>query len=88
MDTNNYIESWHRCLKKVYIPTLRKQRLDVLVYTLWTAVLPDIMMDHVRVLNRMERRTWTKAEMARKKAADAITGNIYSTCSIQSSVWY
>ncbi|KAI7873430.1 hypothetical protein K492DRAFT_223960, partial [Lichtheimia hyalospora FSU 10163] len=72
MDTNNYVESWRRSLKNVYIPTLKKERLDVLVYVLWTAVLGDLMMAHVCVSNGLQSRTWTKAETSRKKEADAI----------------
>lgn len=76
MDTNNYVESWHRCLKNVYIPTLKKERLDVLVYVLWTAVLGDLMTAHVCVSNGLQKRVWTQAEKARKKEADAIPGKI------------
>ncbi|KAJ8651299.1 hypothetical protein O0I10_013212, partial [Lichtheimia ornata] len=72
MDTNNYVESWHRCLKNVYIPTLKKERLDVLVYVLWTAVLGDLMTAHVCVSNGLQKRVWTQSEKARKKEADAI----------------
>ncbi|KAI7849150.1 hypothetical protein BDC45DRAFT_521297, partial [Circinella umbellata] len=35
VNTNNYIETWHRQLKEVYLPSLRRQRVDVLVYILW-----------------------------------------------------
>ncbi|SAL98737.1 hypothetical protein [Absidia glauca] len=32
--TNNYVESWHRTLKEVYLQNLRTQRVDVLLYIL------------------------------------------------------
>lgn len=74
IDTNNYIETWHRCLKSVYIPTLKKKRLDVLVYVLWTAVLADVLKDHVNVKHGLQSFVWSAAEKERKALADAITG--------------
>ncbi|KAI7847281.1 hypothetical protein BDC45DRAFT_452091 [Circinella umbellata] len=47
MNTNNYVEAWHRTLKEAYLGKLKGQRADVLVYILWDNVLNDIMAEHV-----------------------------------------
>ncbi|KAI8063306.1 hypothetical protein BC940DRAFT_214923, partial [Gongronella butleri] len=60
--TNNYVESWHRTLKQVYLPSLRSERVDVLVWILMEQVLPDVMDDHVRTLQHFQSRRMTLAE--------------------------
>ncbi|KAI9004851.1 hypothetical protein CLU79DRAFT_782347 [Phycomyces nitens] len=72
ISTNNYVESWHRHLKEVYLPTMRTQREDVLVYILWNLVLPDYMKDHVRTMARLQRRILNKAERVRRQKAYGI----------------
>ncbi|KAI9243156.1 hypothetical protein BDA99DRAFT_407810, partial [Phascolomyces articulosus] len=48
MNTNNYVESWHRTLKGAYLGKLKRQRADALVHILWDNVLPDFMATHVQ----------------------------------------
>lgn len=80
MDTNNYIESWHRHLKEVYLSSMKKLRVDVLVYVLWDLVLPDIMQDHLRAKVELKAKALSKAERQRKQIAYAYTGKfIYYT---------
>ncbi|KAI8136545.1 hypothetical protein BJV82DRAFT_475823, partial [Fennellomyces sp. T-0311] len=62
INTNNYVEAWHRHLKEVYMSGLRRQRVDVLMYLLWDLVLPDLMQDHLHIANHFQRRTMNKAE--------------------------
>ncbi|KAI9275441.1 hypothetical protein BDA99DRAFT_532409 [Phascolomyces articulosus] len=50
INTNNYVESWHRTLKEVYLGKLKQQRADVLVHILRDNVLPDFMTTHAQVL--------------------------------------
>ncbi|KAI7851459.1 hypothetical protein BDC45DRAFT_210863 [Circinella umbellata] len=57
--------SWHRHLKEVYLPSLRRQRVDVLVYILWSLVLPDLMQDHLCTVAKFKLRRMNKAERAR-----------------------
>ncbi|CEP15851.1 hypothetical protein [Parasitella parasitica] len=57
IDTNSYIETWHRHLKEVYMMNIKKQRLDVLMYyLLWDFVLPDMMQDHIRITSGVQQR--------------------------------
>ncbi|KAG2220710.1 hypothetical protein INT45_012574 [Circinella minor] len=65
VNTNNYIETWHRQLKDVYLASLRRQRVDVLVYILWGLVLPDLMQDHLCTVPKFRLRTMNKAERRR-----------------------
>ncbi|KAI7858895.1 hypothetical protein BDC45DRAFT_433380, partial [Circinella umbellata] len=64
VNTNNYIESWHRHLKEVYLPSLRRQRVGVLVYILRSLVLPDLMQDHLCTVAKFKLRRMNKAERA------------------------
>ncbi|KAH8920028.1 hypothetical protein BT69DRAFT_1195799, partial [Atractiella rhizophila] len=50
IDTNNYIESWHRDLKVNYIKRKRRQRVDYLVFLLTRQVLPDYRRKVLRIL--------------------------------------
>jgi hypothetical protein len=74
IDTNNYIESWHRHLKEVYLSNMKKLRVDVLLYVLWDLVLPDIMQNHLRSTVELKAKAMSKAERARKRIADSFTG--------------
>ncbi|KAG2216419.1 hypothetical protein INT45_001376 [Circinella minor] len=65
VNTNNYIETWHRQLKEVYLPSLRRQRVDVLVYILWSLVLPDLIQDHLCTVAKFRLRRMNKAERTR-----------------------
>ncbi|KAI9253498.1 hypothetical protein BDA99DRAFT_413085, partial [Phascolomyces articulosus] len=62
INTNNYVESWHRHLKEIYLTSLHRQRVDVLVYILWGLVLPDVMQDHVCTIARFKLRSMNRAE--------------------------
>jgi hypothetical protein len=50
--------------------------MDILVYILWDLVLPDVMMDHVRTANDLQRKIWNLGERRRRALAYAYTGNI------------
>ncbi|KAI8645901.1 hypothetical protein BD408DRAFT_337905, partial [Parasitella parasitica] len=56
IDTNNYIETWHRHLKEVYLTNIKKQRLNVPIYLLRDTVLPDMMQDHLRTTSGIQVR--------------------------------
>lgn len=43
METNNYVESWHRVLKHTYLRSKRNQRLDLLIHILVDRVEPDMV---------------------------------------------
>lgn len=43
METNNYVESWHRVLKHSYLRNKRNQRLDLLIHILVDRVEPDML---------------------------------------------
>ncbi|KAI7848233.1 hypothetical protein BDC45DRAFT_541250 [Circinella umbellata] len=58
-------QTWYRQLKEVYLPSLRRQRVDVLVYILWGLVLPDLMQDHLCMVAKFGLRTMNKAESTR-----------------------
>ncbi|KAI7847725.1 hypothetical protein BDC45DRAFT_525163, partial [Circinella umbellata] len=73
-NTNNYIETWHRQLKEVYLPSLRRQRVDVLVYILWGLVLPDLMQDHLCTVAKFRLRTMNKAERTRLARVNELNG--------------
>ena len=42
METNNYVESWHKQLKYTYLRGKRNQRYDELIYILVEVVQPDL----------------------------------------------
>ncbi|CEP14465.1 hypothetical protein [Parasitella parasitica] len=71
IDTNNYIETWHRHLKEVYMMNIKKQRLDVLMYLLWDVVLPDMMQDHIRTTSGVQQRRLNNAKRSRIEKAMA-----------------
>lgn len=71
LDTNNYIESWHRHLKEVYMARIKKQRVDVLVYLLWDVVLPDFMQDHLKYTAGISTARENDAEWFRRERANA-----------------
>lgn len=45
LTTNNYIESWHRVLKKIYLGSRRRRRIDVVIYILTSGVEADFKAD-------------------------------------------
>ena len=77
MNTNNYVEAWHRTLKEAYLGKLKRQRADVLVYILWDNVLNDIMAEHVQTRLRIRASISNQSEVARRNAADAIPGKFF-----------
>ena len=74
MNTNNYVEAWHRTLKDAYLGKLKRQRADVLVYILWNNVLNDIMSELVQTRLRIRAIVNNQGKVARSNAADAIRG--------------
>jgi hypothetical protein len=64
-------------LKEVYLASMKRLRVDVLIYILWELILPDIMQDHLRSAVELRARVLSKAERARKKIADSFTGKFY-----------
>ncbi|KAI9310069.1 hypothetical protein BX666DRAFT_1871021, partial [Dichotomocladium elegans] len=74
VNTNNYIESWHRQLKEGYVSSLRRQRIDVLVYILWDMVLPDVVQDYLRIKANFSPHRLNKAERQRLQWARALSG--------------
>ena len=80
MNTNNYVEAWHRTLKDAYLGKLKRQRADVLVYILWDNVLNDIMSEHVQTRLRIRAIVNNQGEVARRNAADAIPGKVFFVC--------
>lgn len=77
IDTNNMQESYHRMLKEVYLSTLKKQRVDVLVYVLYEILLCDIMDDHIRTQLSIRAVVLNKSERQRRRVAYSYSG----TCS-------
>jgi hypothetical protein len=71
------VESWHRCLKEVYLQSSKTQRMDILVYILWDMVLPDVMMDHVKTTTGIQQRRMNRSETRRYDLAYAISGNVF-----------
>ncbi|CEP11238.1 hypothetical protein, partial, partial [Parasitella parasitica] len=69
IDTNNYIETWHRHLKEVYMMNIKKQRLDVFMYLLWDIVLPDMMQGHIRTTSGVQQRRLNNAGRSRNEKA-------------------
>ncbi|KAI7859876.1 hypothetical protein BDC45DRAFT_563909 [Circinella umbellata] len=51
--------------KELTLPSLRRQRVDVLVYILWSLVLSDLMQDHLCTVAKFKLRRMNKAERAR-----------------------
>ncbi|KAI8328110.1 hypothetical protein BC941DRAFT_477166 [Chlamydoabsidia padenii] len=73
INTNNYVESWHRCLKEVYLESSKTQRMDALVYILWNLMLPDVMTDHAKTMNGLQVRRTNKSEDDRINLAKQYT---------------
>ena len=61
-------------MKEVYLPSLRRQRVDVLVYILWGLILPDLMQDHLRTVAKFRLRTMNKAERTRLARVNELNG--------------
>ncbi|KAI9310225.1 hypothetical protein BX666DRAFT_2126350 [Dichotomocladium elegans] len=68
VNTNNYVESWHRQLKEGYMSGLRRQR-----NILWDMVLPDVMQDYLRIKANFSPRRLNKAERQRLQRARALS---------------
>jgi hypothetical protein len=61
-------------LKEVYLASMKRLRVDVLVYVLWELVLPDIMQDHLRAAVELRAKSLSKAERTRKRIVDSFRG--------------
>ncbi|KAI8136961.1 hypothetical protein BJV82DRAFT_561680 [Fennellomyces sp. T-0311] len=82
INTNNYVESWHRTLKEAYLGKLKRQRADVLVHILWDNVLPDVMADHVQARLELQAIVSNQAESTRRDIASNIEGKFNIICSL------
>ena len=58
------------------MPSLRRQRVDVLVYILWSLVLSDLMQDHLCTVAKFKLRRMNKAERARLAGVNELNGKI------------
>ncbi|EIE84655.1 hypothetical protein RO3G_09365 [Rhizopus delemar RA 99-880] len=68
MRTNNYIESWHKQLKSVYLKRIKNRRLDRLIFILVNEVENDMKLEEARVSSEVgkmgpETRNRRKREM-------------------------
>ena len=72
INTNNYVETWHRLLKREYIRYMRRQRVDVLVYILTNEVEPDFCRDDLRVALELANPSLCQIERKNKQRAQAI----------------
>ncbi|KAK4694806.1 hypothetical protein P7C70_g8674, partial [Phenoliferia sp. Uapishka_3] len=69
INTNNFIESWHRILKSLYLKLMRRQRDDYLLFLLFDSVLPDYRRMVSRIVLGFESRRLDKAEASRRAKA-------------------
>jgi hypothetical protein len=63
----------------VYLPSLRSERVDVLVWVLFEQVLPDVMAEHARTMINMRGRSLTVAERQRIRQVDQLSGSLSKT---------
>ncbi|KAG0333871.1 hypothetical protein BG004_000654, partial [Podila humilis] len=70
--TNNWIESWHKTLKQMYLGGERNVRADTLLHLLVDVVDTDFQMEHIKVKNRMITLPLSMQDRSRKAKADEI----------------
>ncbi|KAI7846793.1 hypothetical protein BDC45DRAFT_452920, partial [Circinella umbellata] len=74
LNTNAYVESWHRTLKETYLANIRSQRIDGLVYILHEIIALDFMSHDTDVRANLRRRVMNKAEKERQQCALDLSG--------------
>ncbi|CEG80362.1 hypothetical protein RMATCC62417_14714 [Rhizopus microsporus] len=72
METNNYVESWHKQLKTTYLNRKSNRRVDRLIFIL----VRDILLDYVQNVNRMSHE---KRRRAREVSAEDVNEAILKT---------
>ena len=68
LTTNNYIESWHRVLKKTYLGSRRRRRIDMVIFILTNGAEADFKSDILRAsLHTGGRMTPREREIQRRR---------------------
>ncbi|KAI1001640.1 hypothetical protein K3495_g6560 [Podosphaera aphanis] len=86
INTNNLIESWHRSLKTEYLGSVRKQRIDLLVYLLLEDVSPDFCVKVGRIINGLDNRRRSDTEQKQLALSVALANEIASSFIRQEAV--
>ena len=77
INTNNYVESWHRNLKTNYLKFMRKQRMDVILHILTTEVNKQYNFEDMQATLKYITPKLNKFEVQNQKRAAEIDESEY-----------
>ncbi|KAI0992809.1 hypothetical protein K3495_g15375 [Podosphaera aphanis] len=86
ININNLIELWHRSLKIEYLGSVRKQRIDLLVYLLLEDILPDFCVKVGRIINGLDNPRRSDTEQKQLVLSVALANEIASSFIRQEAV--